>query len=474
MDARPATPLDHAPAAAPVRARRRRRGPAAVLGALALVLACADVVPAAADHGDPVRRITFPVEGGARYGDDFGNARSGGRSHAGNDLMANKMTPVRAAFDGKVTWFRHDSTGLSGNALGITDAEGYTANYMHINNDTPGSDDGRNERHLAFAPGIDKGVRVQAGQVVAYVGDSGNAEGTAPHLHFELEAPNGTAFNPYTSLRLAQGLTAGNHCGYDTNPAPRTDAGAPKGFWVAAADGGVFAKGSAPFHGSAGALPLQRPVVGMAATPGNGGYYLVASDGGIFSYGNATFRGSTGGMRLNQPIVGMAVTPSAGGYWLVASDGGVFAFGDATFHGSTGAMRLNKPIVGMAPTPSGRGYHLVASDGGIFAFGDAAFHGSTGAMALARPIVGMTPTATGGGYLLAAADGGVFTFGDARFAGGVPASGLCRIPNVKGIASAGAGGYWMVADSGAVFGFGTAAHLGNAATTRAVAVASTR
>ena len=52
-------------------------------------------------------------------------------------------------------------------------------------------------------------------------------------------------------------------------------------------------------------------------------------------------------MRLNKPIVGMAATPDGKGYWLVASDGGIFAFGDAVFYGSTGAMRLNKPIVGM-------------------------------------------------------------------------------------------------------------------------------
>jgi hypothetical protein len=53
-------------------------------------------------------------------------------------------------------------------------------------------------------------------------------------------------------------------------------------------------------------------------------------------------------MTLNKPIVGMTATPDGHGYWLVASDGGIFAFGDAAFFGSTGAMTLNKPIVGMA------------------------------------------------------------------------------------------------------------------------------
>jgi len=52
---------------------------------------------------------------------------------------------------------------------------------------------------------------------------------------------------------------------------------------------------------------------------------------------------------LNKPIVGMAATPTGAGYWLVASDGGIFSFGAARFYGSTGSMVLNKPIVGMAP-----------------------------------------------------------------------------------------------------------------------------
>jgi hypothetical protein len=73
----------------------------------------------------------------------------------------------------------------------------------------------------------------------------------------------------------------------------------------------------------------------------------VASDGGIFSFGDAAFFGSTGAMSLNKPIVGMEATPDGRGYWLVASDGGIFSFGDAAFFGSTGAMSLNKPIVGM-------------------------------------------------------------------------------------------------------------------------------
>ena len=78
------------------------------------------------------------------------------------------------------------------------------------------------------------------------------------------------------------------------------------------------------------------------------GYWLVASDGGIFNFGGAGFFGSAGALSLNKPIVGMAATPDGKGYWLVASDGGIFNYGDAPFQGSAGALHLNAPVVGMA------------------------------------------------------------------------------------------------------------------------------
>ena len=161
------------------------------------------------------------------------------------------------------------------------------------------------------------------------------------------------------------------------------------------------------------ARTLNQPVVGMAATPDGGGYWLDAADGGIFTFGNARFWGSTGSLHLNQPVVGMASTHDGGGYWLVASDGGIFAFGDAAFEGSMGSRHLNEPIVGMAPTDDGKGYWLVASDGGIFAFGDATFEGSLGSSPLASPIVNMTPTPDNDGYWLVSQDGTVYGFGDA-------------------------------------------------------------
>jgi hypothetical protein len=73
--------------------------------------------------------------------------------------------------------------------------------------------------------------------------------------------------------------------------------------------------------------------------PSGEGYWLVAADGGIFSFGDASFLGSTGALHLNQPIVGMAATPSGQGYWLVAADGGIFSFGGAPFLGAARRLR---------------------------------------------------------------------------------------------------------------------------------------
>ena len=145
----------------------------------------------------------------------------------------------------------------------------------------------------------------------------------------------------------------------------------------------------------AGVVP---PFIAARSPAPTGGYWLVAADGGIFSFGDAGFHGSKAGSALNRPIVGMAATPDGKGYWEVAADGGIFSFGDASFHGSTGALTLNKPVVGMAATPGGRGYWLVAADGGIFSYGDAGFYGSTGAITLDKPVVDIaaTPAGTGG------------------------------------------------------------------------------
>ncbi|MDA8386238.1 MAG: matrixin family metalloprotease [Actinomycetota bacterium] len=220
-----------------------------------------------------------------------------------------------------------------------------------------------------------------------------------------------------------------------------------KGYWLVAADGGVFTFGNAVYYGSMGGTRLNQPIVGMAATPDGKGYWLVAADGGIFSFGNASFYGSMGGTRLNQPVVGMAATPDGNGYWLVAADGGIFSFGNASFYGSMGGTRLNQPIVGMAADPATGGYWMVAADGGIFSF-DATFYGSMGATPLNRPVVGMAATSDGKGYWMVAADGGIFSFGNASFEGSESGQ---ATSNVVGMAASGTNSYYMAGSDGSSY-----------------------
>ncbi len=88
--------------------------------------------------------------------------------------------------------------------------------YIHLNNDTPGTDDGLG---WGFADGISSGVHVTAGQLIGWVGDSGNAEWTASHLHFELHHPDHGSVNPYPHLREAVVLPT-PFAGPDRPPCP--------------------------------------------------------------------------------------------------------------------------------------------------------------------------------------------------------------------------------------------------------------
>jgi hypothetical protein len=237
--------------------------------------------------------------------------------------------------------------------------------------------------------------------------------------------------------------------------------GLVSGYWLVAADGGIFTYGKAAFHGSTGSIALVKPIVAMALTPDRQGYWLVASDGGIFAFGDAKFYGSMGGKPLNAPIVGMSATADGQGYWLVASDGGIFAFGDAKFYGSMGGKPLNKPIVGIATLPDGQGYYMVASDGGIFSFGAAKFYGSAGSLTLNKPIVAMAPTSDGQGYWLVATDGGIFNYGDAKFFGSAGSLTL-NAPIVGMTPTADGKGYLLVASDGGIFNYGDAVFDGSA------------
>lgn len=150
--------------------------------------------------------MTFPVLGAVNYQDWFLAPRGGGtRRHHGQDLMAKKMQPLVAAFDGTVVVGKARPGGHM--TLRIRGANGWTACYYHVNNDNPGTDDGSGGETFAFAPGLRTGQFVYEGQFIGFVGDSGNAETTAPHCHFELwDDRFGAVVNAYPSLRNASRL----------------------------------------------------------------------------------------------------------------------------------------------------------------------------------------------------------------------------------------------------------------------------
>jgi murein DD-endopeptidase MepM/ murein hydrolase activator NlpD len=145
--------------------------------------------------------IRFPqLDEQTEFVNSWGQARSGGRSHKGADLMGNKLAPVVAVLDGVITTMRKG--GISGYYIVIEHEDDVTSWYMHLNNDTPGTDDRRGGLEHAFAEGLAVGDEVEAGQIIGYVGDSGNAEWSGAHTHFELHI-DGRAVNPFPYLEDA-------------------------------------------------------------------------------------------------------------------------------------------------------------------------------------------------------------------------------------------------------------------------------
>ena len=150
--------------------------------------------PASEKH---VRPMMFPVLpdaalGKATWTDTYLAPRSGGRLHEGQDLMGKKMLKLLACVDGTIVELRHSS---GGNSLYLMGTDGWYYCYLHINNDDPGTDNGANQFKYAFAPGMAIGTKVRRGDHIAYLGDSGNAEGTGAHCHFEIRMPNAKWYN---------------------------------------------------------------------------------------------------------------------------------------------------------------------------------------------------------------------------------------------------------------------------------------
>ena len=160
----------------------------------------------AAENTSTTRDIAFPtVASTVTFIDDFGSPRAA-HSHIGIDLIGPKMTPLYAAVDGHVSYIVVPEASW-GYQITLKDADGWTYHYIHINNDTPGTNDGKGGTKHAYAAGLQRGSAVTKGQLIGWLGDSGNAEGVTPHLHFEIHRPDGSPMNPYASLLSAKGVT---------------------------------------------------------------------------------------------------------------------------------------------------------------------------------------------------------------------------------------------------------------------------
>jgi murein DD-endopeptidase MepM/ murein hydrolase activator NlpD len=121
-----------------------------------------------------------PIRGPVAFSNDFGDPRSGGRRHQGNDLFSPRGTPNVAVVSGGVT---HRTGGLGGTAIWLRGDDGNAYYYAHLD-------------HWDGGEG-----RVAQGDVIGYTGNSGDARGGPTHTHFELHPGGGGAANPYPTLR---------------------------------------------------------------------------------------------------------------------------------------------------------------------------------------------------------------------------------------------------------------------------------
>ena len=125
--------------------------------------------------------MACPIAGSIAFSNDWGQPRSGGRTHKGNDLFSPRGTPNVAVVDGSVFFQSERTGGISAYVSG----GGNTYYYTHLNSTVGGS------------------RAVKRGEIIGYTGNTGNARGGATHTHFEIKrgGPNGSRVNPYATLR---------------------------------------------------------------------------------------------------------------------------------------------------------------------------------------------------------------------------------------------------------------------------------
>ncbi|MGI9018888.1 MAG: peptidoglycan-binding protein [Euzebya sp.] len=184
------------------------------------MLVVMSLIPAAYASSDRNATIdlSFPVAGAYTYRDNYNENRGGGvRRHQATDIFGVKGQPIHAAVGGRICFSPGIEEPMPGFGYILRICTGNVVySYIHLNNDTPGTDDGQGGYRRAYAPGIRDGVTVSRGQLIGFMGDSGNAEDTPPHLHFDIfdadlvdsaiaNSPWRQHYrNPYPSLRAAE------------------------------------------------------------------------------------------------------------------------------------------------------------------------------------------------------------------------------------------------------------------------------
>ena len=141
------------------------------------------VLPDLATLGIPEIKV-FPSQGRCSFVDSWQWERSGGRRHEGVDIMGPKGLALYAVLDGTITKMYGADSKLSGNALRLTTADGTYFFYAHLD---------------SFAAGIAIGSVVRAGQIIGYMGSTGDAGSS--HLHFEVHPLGGSAVSPYPVVK---------------------------------------------------------------------------------------------------------------------------------------------------------------------------------------------------------------------------------------------------------------------------------
>ena len=127
----------------------------------------------------------FPMQGLCAFGDTWHAPRGGGRLHVGTDLIGAEGLLLYAVVDGTISKKYWDQPGaLAGNGLRVAQDDGTYFTYLHLSD---------------FAPGIEVGTKVKAGDIIGFNGNTGNS--STPHLHFEIHPGGGPAINPYPYLK---------------------------------------------------------------------------------------------------------------------------------------------------------------------------------------------------------------------------------------------------------------------------------